>query len=82
MPRRTQLGYGFSNHLGRQARDPPVADDRCTRRVLHHTTMINDQQRDTITANHARARWSSESGILFRYPAKHLRISSAVFVQT
>ncbi len=27
-------------------RDPPVADDRCTRRVAHHTTMIDDQELD------------------------------------
>ncbi|WP_235787110.1 hypothetical protein [Streptomyces mutabilis] len=46
MPQRTQLCHQFSNHVGRQARDPSVADDRCTRRVPHHTTMIDDQKLD------------------------------------
>ncbi|MCK1823787.1 hypothetical protein MTQ10_30490, partial [Streptomyces sp. XM83C] len=31
---------------GRQARDPPVADDRCTRHIPHHTTMIDDRELD------------------------------------
>ncbi|CAM5600814.1 hypothetical protein SDIAM103S_05761 [Streptomyces diastaticus subsp. diastaticus] len=38
--------YEFSNHVSRQARDPPVADDCCTRRVSHHMTMIDDQVSD------------------------------------
>ncbi|MGW3381956.1 hypothetical protein ACWDCO_17425 [Streptomyces albogriseolus] len=46
MPQRAQLGHEFSDHIGRQARDPPVTDDRCTRHVPHHTTMINDQKLD------------------------------------
>jgi hypothetical protein len=46
MPQRTKLSHEFSNHTGRQARDPPVADDRCTRRVPHHKTMIDDQKLD------------------------------------
>ncbi|MFE3168955.1 hypothetical protein [Streptomyces sp. NPDC059224] len=33
VPQRTYLGYEFSDHCGRQARDPPVADDCFTRRV-------------------------------------------------
>ncbi|MFJ4691753.1 hypothetical protein [Streptomyces sp. NPDC088766] len=44
MPQRAELSHEFSDHVGRRARDPPVADDRCTRRVPHHTTMINDQE--------------------------------------
>lgn len=46
VPQRAQLCDEFSDHVGRQARDPPVADDRCTRRVPHHTTMIDDQKLD------------------------------------
>ncbi|MGV9553082.1 hypothetical protein [Streptomyces ardesiacus] len=46
MPQRAKLSHEFSNHVGRQARDPPIADDRCTRRVPHHTTMIDDQELD------------------------------------
>ncbi len=46
MPQRTQLGHEFSDHASRQARDPTVADDRCTRRVPHHTTVIDDQELD------------------------------------
>jgi hypothetical protein len=46
MPQRTQLSHEFSDHVGRQAGDPPVADDRCTRRVPHHMTMIDDQELD------------------------------------
>ncbi|MGC0407479.1 hypothetical protein [Streptomyces ambofaciens] len=46
MPQRAELRHEFSDHAGRQARNPPVADDRCTRRVPHHTTMINDQELD------------------------------------
>jgi hypothetical protein len=46
MPQRAQLINEFSDHLGRQARDPPVADDRCTTRVPHHTTVIDDQKLD------------------------------------
>ncbi|MBO3682526.1 hypothetical protein, partial [Streptomyces sp. NEAU-YJ-81] len=30
----------------RQARDPSVADDHCTSRIPHHTTMINDHDLD------------------------------------
>lgn len=41
------LGHELSDHIGRQARDPPVADDRCTRRIPHHTTMIDDQELNT-----------------------------------
>ncbi|MFJ3229341.1 hypothetical protein ACIPJS_39385 [Streptomyces sp. NPDC086783] len=46
VPQRAYLGNEFSNHVSRQARDPPVADDRCTRRVPHHMTMIHDQELD------------------------------------
>lgn len=42
MPQRPHLSNGFSDHSGRQARDPPVADDRCARHVPHHTAMIAD----------------------------------------
>ncbi|MFD9248280.1 hypothetical protein ACFV0D_41520, partial [Streptomyces sp. NPDC059556] len=41
MPQRPHLGNEFSDHIGRQARDPAVADDQCTSRVPHHPTMIN-----------------------------------------
>lgn len=44
VPQRAYLGNEFSNHNSRQARDPPVTDDRCTRRVPHHMTMIDDQE--------------------------------------
>lgn len=47
MPQRANLGNEFGDHIGRQARDPPVTHDRCTRRVPHHPTMINDQRPDT-----------------------------------
>ncbi|MFJ2565483.1 MULTISPECIES: hypothetical protein [unclassified Streptomyces] len=46
VPQQSYLGEEFSDHIGRQARDPPVADDCCTRRVPHHTTMIDDQELD------------------------------------
>lgn len=46
MPQPAYFGDEFSDHIGRQARDPPVADDHCTSRVLHHTPMINDQGLD------------------------------------
>ncbi|MEW1685872.1 hypothetical protein [Streptomyces sp. NPDC093594] len=42
VPQRTHCNE-FSNHLSGQARDPPVADDCCTRRVPHHITVIGDQ---------------------------------------
>jgi hypothetical protein len=45
-PQRPHLSNEFSNHAGRQAGDPPVADDRCTTHVTHHTTMIDDQELD------------------------------------
>ncbi|WP_256337805.1 hypothetical protein, partial [Streptomyces fradiae] len=45
-PQRAQFGHEFSDHVSRQTRDPPVADDRCTRCVPHHTTMIDDQERN------------------------------------
>jgi hypothetical protein len=56
MPQRADFGDKFSDHIGRQARDPPVADDHCTSRIPHHPTMINDQAARRLTANHARAR--------------------------
>ncbi|UUN30919.1 hypothetical protein [Streptomyces sp. FIT100] len=46
VPQRAYLGDRFSDHIDHQARDPPVADDRCTSRVPHHTTMINDEELD------------------------------------
>lgn len=46
VPQRADFRYEFSNHVNRQARDPPVADDRCTRRVPHQMTMIDDQEPD------------------------------------
>jgi len=46
MAQRAKLSHEFSDHAGRQAGDPPVADDRCTRRVPHHMTMIDDQEPD------------------------------------
>jgi hypothetical protein len=47
VPQRAQLCDEFSDHVDRQARDSTVTDDRCTRRVPHHTTMIDDQTLDT-----------------------------------
>jgi hypothetical protein len=41
LPRRTYLSDKFSDHSGRQTRDPVAADDHCTRRVPSHPTMIN-----------------------------------------
>jgi hypothetical protein len=46
VPQRAYLSNEFSNHIGRQARDPPVAGDHSTSRIPHHTTMINDQELD------------------------------------
>ncbi|MFI8917392.1 hypothetical protein ACIGW4_38145, partial [Streptomyces sp. NPDC053513] len=46
MPQRADLGDEFSNHLSCQARDPAIADDRCTSRVPHHSTMINHLRLD------------------------------------
>lgn len=46
VPQRAELCDQFSDHVGRQARDPPVADDRCTRCVPHHMAMIDDQRPD------------------------------------
>ncbi|WP_260470748.1 hypothetical protein [Streptomyces sp. RP5T] len=46
VPQRANLSDEFSDHIGRQARDPPFADDHCTSRVPHHMTMINDQELD------------------------------------
>ncbi|MFE3337861.1 hypothetical protein ACFXKE_40470, partial [Streptomyces sp. NPDC059202] len=46
MPQRIHLGDELSNHLGRHARDPTVADDHCTRRVPHHPTMIDHPRLD------------------------------------
>ncbi|MGX1976921.1 hypothetical protein [Streptomyces kronopolitis] len=45
-PQRINLGDELGDHIGRQACDPPVADDRCTRHVPHDTTMINDCEVD------------------------------------
>ncbi len=45
-PQRPHFGDEFSDHIGRQARHPPVADEQCTSRVPHHATMINDQGLD------------------------------------
>ncbi|MCX5063564.1 MULTISPECIES: hypothetical protein [unclassified Streptomyces] len=38
LPQRADFGEEFTDHIGRQARDPPVADDRCTSRVPHQAT--------------------------------------------
>jgi hypothetical protein len=46
VPQRAYLKAQFSDPGGRQTSDSPVADDHCTRRVLHHPTMINDQELD------------------------------------
>ncbi len=46
VPQRADLGNEFSDHVGRQARDSPVADGHCTSHVPHHMTMINDQELD------------------------------------
>jgi hypothetical protein len=36
----------FTDHVGRQARDPTVADEHCASCIPHHMTMINDQELD------------------------------------
>ncbi|MET7906479.1 hypothetical protein ABZS86_35530 [Streptomyces sp. NPDC005355] len=46
VPQRADLGDEFSDHTGRQAGDPPVADDHCTSHIPHHTTVINDHNLD------------------------------------
>ncbi|WP_328688025.1 hypothetical protein OHA74_53605 [Streptomyces phaeochromogenes] len=46
MPQRADPSDEFSDHIGRQARDPTIADDHYTSCVPHHTTMINDQELD------------------------------------
>ncbi|MGM0352266.1 hypothetical protein, partial [Streptomyces sp. ECR3] len=46
VPQRADLSNKFSDHIGRQASDRPVADDRCTTRAPHHTTMIDDPELD------------------------------------
>lgn len=46
VPRQAYLSDEFSDHSSRQARDPPVPDDRCTRHVPHDITMIDDQEFD------------------------------------
>ncbi|MFJ2061405.1 hypothetical protein ACIOMM_36745, partial [Streptomyces sp. NPDC087908] len=46
MPQRPHLGHEFSDHIGRQARNPTIADDYCTSRVPHHPTMINHPELD------------------------------------
>lgn len=51
MPQRPDLRDEFSNHSARQARDPPVADDRCSSRVPHHPTMINHHGLDNSPLN-------------------------------
>lgn len=43
VPQRPDLSNEFRNHIGGQARDPPVADDHCTSRVPHRLTMINQE---------------------------------------
>ncbi|WP_237527133.1 hypothetical protein, partial [Streptomyces sp. SID2119] len=40
VPQQPYLSDEFRYHRRRQARDPPVADNRCARRVPHHTAMI------------------------------------------
>jgi hypothetical protein len=47
VPQRPYRSDDFSDHVSRQAGDPPIADDRCTRRIPHHTTMIDDRELDT-----------------------------------
>jgi hypothetical protein len=42
MPQRPYLSDEFSGYVSRQAGDPPIADDHCTRRVPHHTNVIDD----------------------------------------
>lgn len=71
-PQRSDLGDEFGNPIGRQARDPLVADDRCTSRVPHHATMINGQGLDASPPTmHALARFRRlvvESGVPSMYP--------------
>ncbi|WP_327720283.1 hypothetical protein OG381_36760 [Streptomyces sp. NBC_00490] len=46
VPQRADLRDEFTDHVGRQARDPPVADEHCASCIPHHMTMINDQELD------------------------------------
>jgi hypothetical protein len=80
MPQRAQLSHEFSNHVCRQARDPPVADDCCTRRVPHHTTMIDDQDPDAspltvheLVRSLRPAPAASQRPVLHPAPTSHLR---------
>jgi hypothetical protein len=68
MPQRAQLKREFSNCVGRQARDPPVPDDRCTRRAPHHTTMIDDQELDASAVKHPRSPTGMQYGGAFGEP--------------
>ncbi|WP_176956354.1 MULTISPECIES: hypothetical protein [unclassified Streptomyces] len=43
-PQRIYFGQEFSDRIGRQARDPPIADDCRTVRIPHHATVIDDQE--------------------------------------
>ncbi len=68
MPQRSYVGYEFGNHIGRQPRDPPVADDHCPHRVPHHATMINDEELDAAppTMHELAGPCSSVALLLFR----------------
>jgi hypothetical protein len=46
MPQQAYASDKFGDHIDRQTRDPPVADDRCTSRTRHRTIMIGDQKLD------------------------------------
>ncbi|WP_333736257.1 hypothetical protein [Streptomyces sp. IBSBF 2806] len=56
VPQRADVGHEFSNHVGRPARDLPVADDHCSSRVPHHTSMITIKDSTRLTADRARGR--------------------------
>jgi hypothetical protein len=44
LPQRTCFGHEFSDHIDRQTRDPPIADDCRTVHVPHHATMTDDRE--------------------------------------
>ncbi|GHA49658.1 hypothetical protein GCM10010329_84840 [Streptomyces spiroverticillatus] len=46
MPQRAHLNDEFTDHIGRQAGDPTVADDRCPTHVPDHPSMVGHEGLD------------------------------------
>jgi hypothetical protein len=46
VPQPADLSNESSDHIRRQAHDPPDTGDHCTSRVPHHMTVINNQGPD------------------------------------